>query len=106
MTMPERAPPISIPMPAGWNNPKGRLLASFRVFRRGDSYYLCLPTDLIETVISRLRMFILRSNVTLEEASDTFVHLGISGSKAEDDLRKFAGALPDNTPGWDVVTTP
>ena len=82
---------------SGICNSKGRLLASFRVFRCGDSYYLCLPTDLIETVISRLRMFILRSNVTLEEASDTFVHLGISGSKAEDDLRKFAGALPDNT---------
>ena len=82
---------------SGICNPKGRLLASFRVFHRGDSYYLCLPTDMIETVISRLRMFVLRSNVTLEEASDTFVHLGVSGSDAEQELRKFTGTLPDNT---------
>jgi folate-binding protein YgfZ len=81
---------------SGICNPKGRLLASFRVFHRGDSYYLCLPTDMIETVISRLRMFVLRANVTLEEASDTFVHLGVSGSEAEAELRKSAGTVPDN----------
>jgi hypothetical protein len=52
---------------------------------------------MIEAVISRLRMFVLRSNVTLEEASDTFVHLGVSGSEAEQELRKFAGTLPENT---------
>ena len=41
---------------SGICNPKGRLIASFRVFRRADSYYLCLPVDIIEPVISRLRM--------------------------------------------------
>ena len=81
---------------SGICNPKGRLLASFRVFHCGDSYYLCLPSSMIETVISRLRMFMLRSRVTLEEASDTFVHLGVSGSEAEQELRKVAGTLPDN----------
>ena len=81
---------------SGICNPKGRLLASFRVFHRGDSYYLCLPMDMIEVAINRLRMFVLRSNVTLEEASDTFAHLGISGSEAEQDLQKFAGTLPGN----------
>ena len=82
---------------SGICNPKGRLLASFRVFRQGDSYYLCVPMNMIEPVISRLRMFVLRSKVTLEDASDTFVHLGVSGSEAEEELRKFAGSLPDNT---------
>jgi folate-binding protein YgfZ len=80
---------------SGLCNPKGRLLASFRVFHRGDSFYLCLPMDMIEGVISRLRMFVLRSKVTLEEASDTFVHLGISGQEAEQELHKFTGELPD-----------
>ncbi len=80
----------------GLCNPKGRLLASFRVFHRGDSYYLCLPMDLIEDVIKRLRMFVLRSKVTLEEASDTFIHLGVSGDAAEQELRKYAGPLPDD----------
>jgi len=79
---------------SGLCNPKGRLLASFRIFRHGDSYYLCLPGEMIEDVINRLRMYVLRSKVTLEEASDTFVHLGISGSEAEQELRNFTGGLP------------
>ncbi|HHJ17195.1 MAG TPA: folate-binding protein [Gammaproteobacteria bacterium] len=81
---------------SGMCNPKGRLLASFRIFHRGDSYYLCLPSSMLEGVINRLRMFVLRSRVTLEDASDTFVHLGISGTDAGEDLQKFAGRLPGN----------
>jgi len=80
---------------SGLCNPKGRLLATFRLWRFGDSYYLCLPAAMIETVIARLRMFVLRSRVTLEEATDTFVHLGVSGHDAETDLREFAGRLPE-----------
>ncbi|GMQ88209.1 MAG: folate-binding protein YgfZ [Gammaproteobacteria bacterium] len=80
---------------SGLCNPKGRLLATFRVFHRGDSYYLCLPASMLEDVIKRLRMFVLRSKVTLEDASDTFVHLGVSGDDAQQELRKFAGELPD-----------
>jgi len=78
----------------GLCNPKGRLLASFRLFRHGDSYYLCLPGDMVEGVLNRLRMFVLRSEVTLEESSDTFVHLGISGIDAAATLADFAGELP------------
>jgi folate-binding protein YgfZ len=79
---------------SGMCNPKGRLLASFRVFRHGDSYYLCMPAEVVEDVIKRLRMFVLRARVTLEEASDTFVHLGLSGEDAQAALRTFAGELP------------
>lgn len=78
----------------GLCNPKGRLLASFRLFRHGDSYYLCLPASMIEDVLKRLRMFVLRSEVTLEDAGDTFVHLGISGGKTTDILSGFIGSLP------------
>jgi len=80
---------------SGLCNPKGRLLATFRTLHRDDSYYLCLPATMLEDVIKRLRMFILRSKVTLEDASDTFVHLGVSGGDAEEELRKFTGELPD-----------
>jgi len=79
---------------SGYCNPKGRLLASFRIFRRGDSYYLCLPGEMIDGLAGRLRMFVLRSDVTLDDASDTFVHLGVSGPEAEETLRDFAGELP------------
>jgi len=78
----------------GLCNPKGRLLASFRLFRYGDSFYLCLPADMVEGVLGRLRMFVLRSEVTLEDAGDTFVHLGISGIDAAATLTEFSGELP------------
>lgn len=78
----------------GLCNPKGRLLASFRLFRHGDSYYLCLPVSMVEDVLKRLRMYVLRSEVTLEDAGDTFVHLGISGGDAADTLSDFVGSLP------------
>lgn len=79
---------------SGMCNPKGRLLASFRVFRHGDSYYLCMPAEMIEDVIKRLRMYVLRTRVTLEEASDTFVHLGVSGEEAQASLQAVVGELP------------
>ncbi|MGD2073859.1 MAG: folate-binding protein YgfZ [Gammaproteobacteria bacterium] len=80
---------------SGYCNAKGRLLATFRLFRRGDSHYLCLPTEMVEGLIGQLRMFVLRSQVTLEDADDTFVHLGVSGSASEEELRSFAGEIPE-----------
>ncbi len=79
---------------SGYCNAKGRLLATFRVFRRGDSYYLSLPIDMVEPLLAKLRLFVLRSKVTLEDASDTFVHLGVSGETAAVDLEKAFGPLP------------
>jgi folate-binding protein YgfZ len=79
---------------SGYCNAKGRLLANFRLFQRGDSYYLCLPAEMVEGLIGKLRMFVLRSSVTLEEADGTFVHLGVSGSDTEEELRSFVGEVP------------
>ncbi len=79
---------------SGLCNPKGRLLASFRLLRHGDSYYVCLPAEMLEDVLKRLRMYVLRANVTLEEASDTFVHLGLSGEQARAALEDYIGGSP------------
>jgi folate-binding protein YgfZ len=81
---------------SGLCNPKGRLLGSFRIFRHGDSYYLCMPADMVEGILNRLRMFVLRSRVTLDEASDTFVHLGLSGEDAQNTLHDFTGRCPQD----------
>jgi len=75
-------------------SPKGRMLAIFRLFRRGDEFYLSLPEELVEAVVQRLRMFVLRSDVTLEIVTDTFVHLGVSGPDAEDELDSLLGEVP------------
>ncbi|MEJ2686228.1 MAG: folate-binding protein YgfZ [Gammaproteobacteria bacterium] len=76
-------------------SPKGRMLASFRAFRRGDTYYLRMPASLVDTTMKRLRMFVLRAQVTLDDASNTFVQIGVSGPGVSEPLQDFFGAVPD-----------
>ena len=78
---------------AAWCNPKGRMMAVFRLFRRSDDYLLQLPVVLRENLLKRLRMFVLRAKVTLENADD-LVGLGLSGPQAENLLRETAGFAP------------
>ncbi len=77
-------------------SPKGRMLCNFRIFRRDQTYYLVLPYELLEAALSRLRMFVLRSRVTLEDASDALMGIGASGNKIIEHLGDITGELPGN----------
>ncbi|NNM81573.1 MAG: folate-binding protein YgfZ [Burkholderiales bacterium] len=59
-------------------SPKGRMLASFLLFRMGGDYILLLPAEMVEKVKKRLSMYILRSKVSIEEA--TLAATGVSGT--------------------------
>ena len=74
-------------------NPKGRILALFRVFQRQGDFYLALPQALLEPTLKRLRMFVLRSKVELTPI-DTLIGIGLSGPNSEALLREQLGALP------------
>lgn len=81
-------------------NPKGRMIASFRMFRRGDTYYLCLPAAMIEPLLKRLRMFVLRADVTLEDTSEAWMRVGLSGPDAVAELESAIGeAVPQAVNG-------
>jgi folate-binding protein YgfZ len=56
---------------AAWCNAQGRVQALFRVARAadGEGYALQLPARLVPLALPRLRLFVLRSRVTLEAAS-------------------------------------
>jgi len=87
------SPPLS--QLNGYCNPKGRLLALFRLFRRGDgSYLLRLPREILEPTLKRLHMFVLMSKVTLEDDSDTQVSIGYSGPDAARNLTDILGSAP------------
>jgi folate-binding protein YgfZ len=75
-------------------NPKGRMIANFRLFRRGETLYLRLPRSLLETVLERLQMFVLQSEVTLEDASDALVRVGLGGAQADGELADALGPVP------------
>lgn len=75
-------------------NPKGRILANFLILRRADSYYLRIARDAVENTIKRLRMFVLNARVSLEDASESFVHLGCSGPNVSEALASGMENLP------------
>lgn len=63
-------------------SPKGRMMALFRVFQRGDDVFLMLPRERLEPILKRLRMFVLRSKVILDDVSDELAIAGIAGACA------------------------
>ncbi|MGH8529396.1 MAG: YgfZ/GcvT domain-containing protein [Nevskiales bacterium] len=78
---------------AAWCNAKGRAQVIFRVFERADGIYLRLPTDLVAFALPRLKMFVLRAKVQLEDLSANWAALGVCGETASTGL----GELPRAT---------
>jgi hypothetical protein len=54
---------------AGYCTAKGRLLATFRLWREGDVSYLLLPREILPGVMKRLSMFVLRAKAKLVDDS-------------------------------------
>ena len=59
---------VRAPQPrwTSYNSPKGRMLAVLHLARDGDRFELHLPPALLDPISRRLRMFVLRSKVTIE----------------------------------------
>jgi len=76
------------------STPKGRMLATFLIWQRDSDYYLQLPRDLCAVIRKRLSMFILRSKVKIEEASDIVIRLGLAGEGATSLLQQHFGSVP------------
>lgn len=68
---------------SSYNSPKGRMIASFRLFKFNDDFFMVLPKEIIEPLVKRLRMFVMRSKVVLENLSNTWASIGISSPKIE-----------------------
>ncbi len=71
---------------SAWCSAKGRMQASFIVWRDGENYQLALAADLQEAAQKRLQMFILRSKVKLSSQTETHVLLGLAGPQAGEAL--------------------
>ncbi|MBP6096311.1 MAG: folate-binding protein YgfZ [Methyloversatilis sp.] len=79
---------------AGFCSPKGRLLAAFTVWREGASVVLQLPRALAEPMRKKLSMYVLRSKVTLTDATEARPALGLSGQNAVTALQAAGLAVP------------
>lgn len=80
-------------------SPKGRVLASFRLFQRDEAIYLQQPKDTHGNLLKRLPMFILMSKVEVSDASDELIRIGIAGTSAEKALKEQFSKLPEATLG-------
>ncbi|MFT7532843.1 MAG: folate-binding protein YgfZ [Gammaproteobacteria bacterium] len=59
---------------AAYCNPKGRVLSLFDVLKISDGHYqLLIQAGLIESILKRLRMFVMRAKVTFTHLSDLSV---------------------------------
>lgn len=78
-------------------SPKGRALALFRVFQIDTAYYLSLPSEIASKTLQRLKMFVMRSDVTMDDVTEQYFHFGVAGKQAADNIKTALGltALPD-----------
>lgn len=72
---------------------QGRMLAIFRVLRPADGFTLMLPAELRDPIVQRLRMYVLRSRVTLTPVDDMVV-IGLSGSGSDALVMDLFGESP------------
>ena len=79
---------------SAWCSIKGRVLALFRIWQRGEALHLELPAELEESIAARLRMYVLRARVSIESASQDAVRFGVSGTEVAKLLAKEHGPLP------------
>jgi folate-binding protein YgfZ len=79
---------------AGYCSPKGRLLATFLMWKASDNIILQLPREIQPAIQKRLQMFVLRAKVKMTDLGATHVALGLAGAKATDALANWFPDLP------------
>ncbi|MBI3938361.1 MAG: folate-binding protein YgfZ [Betaproteobacteria bacterium] len=83
----------------GYCTPKGRMLATFLLWRAEKAYFMQLPRELCEPIRKRLSIFILRSKVMVSDVSDEHVLFGLAGGRAQNSLREQFGDVPVDVHG-------
>lgn len=59
-------------------NPKGRVIATFLLLKKADTFILLLPSEMLESVQKRLQMYVLRADVKISDSTDNLCLLGSS----------------------------
>lgn len=86
----------------GYCNPKGRLLALFLAFAHMEHLHLQMPLELIEPILKRLKMYVLRAKVNIIDKSSEIVCFGLAGSSSSELLSDFFGQCPSKL--HDLIT--
>ncbi|MCA3106085.1 MAG: folate-binding protein YgfZ [Rhodocyclaceae bacterium] len=84
--------------PGALCTPKGRALATFRLWQDADGYCMQLPVGQLEPIRKRLSMYVLRSKVSVSDRSGQSVRIGVAGPQAGARLAAALGAAPEALP--------
>lgn len=77
-----------------FNSPKGRMLASFLVWRDGSDYLLQLSSELFAAIHKKLGMYVLRSKVRLSDTTPDLAAIGLAGPAVATALDAAGLSLP------------
>lgn len=89
---------------SAWCNPKGRVISTFTLFKRLQSYFLLLPKERVAGTLKRLQAYVLRSKVTLTHACNEYAIIGLSGEHSASIILNHLGIEPP-TEAHQVIST-
>ncbi|HXF65549.1 MAG TPA: folate-binding protein YgfZ [Burkholderiales bacterium] len=78
----------------GYCTPKGRLLATFLLWRSEQGFFMQLPASLCESIRKQLSKFILRSKVKAADGTADWELIGVAGRDAAALVQRAAGVAP------------
>lgn len=79
---------------SSFNSPKGRMLASFLLWREAEGHSLALSADILPMIHKKLSMYILRSKVKLVDVSAERALIGLAGADAGGCLQRAGLPAP------------
>ncbi|MFT3733478.1 MAG: folate-binding protein [Rhodocyclaceae bacterium] len=79
---------------SSFNSPKGRMLASFTIWRDNTGYLLQLSADILAGIHKKLSMFVLRSKLRLTDITPDTALIGLAGANAGKALDAAGLKLP------------
>jgi folate-binding protein YgfZ len=74
-------------------NPKGKVIAVFRLFKREDDLLLLYKKELTDIQLAELKKYAVFSKLTVTNVSDAFEVIGIAGAGSDDWLSANASTL-------------
>lgn len=77
-----------------FNSPKGRMIASFLLWRAGDGLELATSAELVPAFARKLSMYVLRSKAKVSDRSAETVLIGVGGARAGEILAGAGIAVP------------
>ena len=84
--------------------PKGRVLATFLLWRASEDFFMQLPSPLREPIQKQLSKYILRSKVKATDATAEWTLLGVAGKDAAALVQRAVGQVPKAV--YEVTQTP